>query len=176
LIDMARLASAFARVSLVVAVSIIVACRAPETELPEPVVKFPAPGEATPPSGPLPAVPLSPRTLSTSERSAIEQLRRRGASITVFTYSGVLVHFPLGEMERRWRRDHTEPGHCGMGIEYEFTPDDSGPPMTDADMAYLERIPELRRVNLAGTQVTRRAIAAFRVAHPGVTVEETIDH
>jgi len=43
--------------------------------------------------------------------------------------------------------------------------------MTDADVAQLERLPTLRRVNLAGTKVTSSATATFRQKHPSVIVE-----
>jgi hypothetical protein len=62
-----------------------------------------------------------------------------------------------------------------MSIEYSFTPDDTGPPMTDRDLKYLEALPRLTRVNVAGTQVTASAVAAFRSAHPTVAVEDRDD-
>jgi hypothetical protein len=47
--------------------------------------------------------------------------------------------------------------------------------MTDRDLAYLDNLPRLKRVNLAGTRVTPRAIAAFRAPHPNVAVEDKDD-
>ena len=62
-----------------------------------------------------------------------------------------------------------------MSIEYSFTPDDTGPPMTDRDLTYLEALPRLTRVNVAGTRLTASALAAFRNAHPNVVVEDRDD-
>jgi hypothetical protein len=115
-------------------------------------------------------------TLSLPEQAGIEQLRRRGASVAVFHGPGdTLVHFPLGQREREWRQDGLFTVDCGVSIAYSFTPDATGPPMTDADLAYLDELPRLARVNLAGTQVTAKAIHAFRTTHRGVIVEATDD-
>jgi hypothetical protein len=59
-----------------------------------------------------------------------------------------------------------------MSIAQYFVPDDAGPPMTDQDLVYLDRLPRLQRVNLGGTRVGARAIAAFRTSHPTVIVED----
>ena len=121
---------------------------------------------------PTPAPCCPPKVvLSESERDAIEALRRRGASVTVFWLGGVLVHFPLGQLEREWRRTGTPPFRCGVSIAYSFSPDDTGPPMTDAALEHLKRLPTLTRVNLAGTRVTPSAIALFQQEHPSVIVE-----
>jgi hypothetical protein len=45
--------------------------------------------------------------------------------------------------------------------------------MTDKDLAYLDEVPRLARVNLGGTQVTAEALHAFRESHRNVTVEES---
>jgi hypothetical protein len=87
----------------------------------------------------------------------------------------MLVHFPLGALERQWRKQGLPTAECGMSIAHSFTPDDTGPPMTDADLAYLDALPRLTRVNLAGTHVSARAIAAFRQAHANVTVQDRAD-
>jgi hypothetical protein len=47
--------------------------------------------------------------------------------------------------------------------------------MTDADLAYLEALPRLSRVNLAGTAVTAKAIQSFRQQHRTIIVEEKDD-
>jgi hypothetical protein len=117
--------------------------------------------------GPAPTIVLSP-----TERVAIEALRLRGASITVFTTGKVLVHFPLGQDEREWRKEGMPMVQCGMGIAHSFSPDASGPPMTDRDLVRLDQLPTLERVNLAGTQVTRAAIARFRETHGNIEVED----
>lgn len=136
-------------------------------DLPPQLVLPPPPGAAG---------PRAPVPLSTAEKAAIEQLRRRGASITVFAGSGdVSVHFPLGAEERKWRKQGLPTANCGVSIEYSFSPDDSGPPMTDQDLAYLEQLPKLTRVNLGGTRVTGRALRAFREAHPHISVEDRDD-
>jgi hypothetical protein len=151
----------------------LLACGRDDTELPQPVQKSGSlPELAVPAPPPLPA-PIAPVTLSPAEAAAIEQLRIRGASITVFAGSGdVLVLFPLGALERQWRKEGLPTAECGMSIAHSFTPDDAGPPMTDRDLAYLESLPRLTRVNLGGTRVTAQAIATFREAHPTVTVED----
>ena len=155
------------------------ACIAERAKLPQPAQVWGCPPELavpSPPSPPSPPGPVKPVVLSPGESVAIEQLRRRGASITVFAGSGdVLVHFPLGKLERQWRKEGLLTAECGMSIAHSFTPDDSGPPMTDQDLVYLEALPKLTRVNLAGTRVTHRAIAAFRDGHAGVTVEDGAD-
>ena len=87
----------------------------------------------------------------------------------------MLVHFPFGATERQWKKEGRMPTLCGQGIAYSFSPDVDGPPMTDRDLAYLNGLPRLKRVNLAGTAVTPQAIAAFRPAHPNVTVEDKDD-
>jgi hypothetical protein len=126
-------------------------------------------------SVPLPPAPVGPTpvvVLAAAESAAIERLRVRGASITVFESGEVLVHFPLGQLEREWRRAGTMQPTCGMGIAQSFTPDATGPLMTDADLVDLDRLSGLTRVNLAGTRVTARALLAFRRSHPAVVVEE----
>jgi hypothetical protein len=64
---------------------------------------------------------------------------------------------------------------CGISVAHSFTPDDTGPPMTDADLMHLERISHLVRVNLAKTRVTRGAAFAFQRSHPDVVVETSED-
>ena len=148
-------------------------CRSASDELPEPVQKTAGLQEPTPPPPPAPLTPSPSIVLTAVERTAIEHLRRRGASITVWSESGeVLVDFPLGALERKLRKEKVPNLRCGMGIEYTFTPDDTGPPMTDGDLVDLEDLPRLTRVNLAGTQVTAAAIAALRKRRPTVQVED----
>ena len=156
---------------------VLSACSPAHEELPKPVQEWAvAPPQLVLPSPPSTLGPRVPVILSPSEKSAIEQLRRRGASVTVFAGSGdVLVHFPLGALERRWRKEGRYTPECGMSIEYSFTPDDTGPLMTDRDLKYLEALPRLTRVNVAGTRVTASALAAFRDAHPSVAVEDRDD-
>jgi hypothetical protein len=158
-------------------VIVLSACSPGHEELPKPAQEWAvAPPQLLLPSPPSTPGPRVPVILSPSEMSAIEQLRRRGASITVFAGSGdVLVHFPLGALERRWRKEGQHTPECGMSIEYSFTPDDTGPPMTDRDLRYLEALPRLTRVNVAGTRVTASALAVFRDAHPSVEVEDRDD-
>ena len=155
------------------------ACVAERAKLPQPAQAWGCPPEVavpSPPSPPGPPGPVEPVVLSSGEIAAIEQLRLRGASITVFAGSGdVLVHFPLGKLERQWRKEGLMTAECGMFIAHSFTPDDTGPPMTDQDLVYLEALPKLTRVNLADTRVTLKAIAAFREAHATVTVEDRAD-
>jgi hypothetical protein len=166
----------YAGVSLLVAVAIAAGCRETATELPEPAQKGPELPEVTVPPPLGLAGPIRPVSLPESERAAIEQVRQRGASVIVSSGSGsVLVHFPLGQLERKWRKQGVPLFKCGMSIAYEFTPDDTGPRMRDADLVYLNRMPRLERVNLAGTDVTPGAIQAFRKVHPGVVVEGKFD-
>src|SRR5271169_6806911 len=116
----------------------------PLEDLPAPAQTPAAIPELVLPSPPEKALPHLPIALSERETAAIENLRRRGASIAVFTGSGaVLVHFPLGNLERQWRKRGLPTAQCGMAIEYSFSPDDTGPPMTDADLVYLDGIPRL---------------------------------
>ena len=158
-------------------VIVLSACSSAHEELPKPVQqRAVAPPQLLLPSPPSTPGPRVPAILSASERAAIEELRRRGASITVFAGCGdVLVHFPLGALERRWRKEGRYTPECGMSIEYSFTPDDTGPPMTDRDLKYLEALPRLTRLNVAGTRVTASAFAVFRNAHPNVAVEDRDD-
>ena len=153
-------------------------CAREQVELPQPVMKTTwgaAPEVALPPA-PVPATPPPEIVLSRDERTAIEHLRRRGAYIAVFNWDAeTLVHFPLGALERQWKQEGRRSFECGMVIAYSFSPDAEGPPMTDRDLAYLDRLPRLKRVNLAGTRVTPQAITAFRAAHPNVTVEDKDD-
>jgi hypothetical protein len=152
------------------------ACTHEPVELPQPVLKWPAPPEIALPSPPRMAEPPPPVVLSRQERVAIEQLRRRGVYVDVSDSAGeMLVHFPLGALERQWKKEGKRPMFCGQGIAYSFSPDVDGPPMTDRDVRYLDRLPRLKRVNLAGTRVTPRAIAAFRASHPDVAVEDKDD-
>jgi hypothetical protein len=154
------------------------ACSIGEDEMPSPRPSrwAASPAELVTPAPPGMPGPQHPVALSAVERSAIEQLRRRGASITVFAGSGeILVHFPLGADERRWRREGRSTPQCGMSIAFEFVPDDSGPAMTDGDLKYLDQLPHLQRVNLGGTKVTASAVASFRGRHPQVVVEERDD-
>jgi hypothetical protein len=152
------------------------ACVAQQAKLPQPVQTWGCPPELALPSLPSPAGPVAPVVLSPAEDAAIEQLRVRGASITVFAASGeFLVHFPLGALERQWRKEGLPTAECGMSIAHSFTPDDTGPPMTDQDLVYLNALPRLTRVNLAGTRITGQATAAFRQAHANVTVEDSAD-
>jgi hypothetical protein len=44
--------------------------------------------------------------------------------------------------------------------------------MTDTDLVYLDGIPRLTRVNLAGTRVTTTAIEALRKKRPALAVED----
>jgi hypothetical protein len=141
-----------------------------------PAQRWGSPPEVVAPGTPAPPGPYAPVLLSATESLAIEQLRIRGAAITVIAGSGdVVVHFPLGVLERQWRKRGIPNVRCGMGIENYFIPDDTGPPMTDRDLVQLEQLPRLSRVNLAGTMVSVAALAAFRAAHPSVTVEERDD-
>jgi TonB family protein len=134
--------------------------------------KWGAAPELVLPSPAPPPVPVARIVLSKDERAAIEHLRRRGAYIEVSSFGGeMLVDFPLGALHRRWTSDGTVPALCGQGIAYSYEPPVDGPPMTSRDLVYLERLPRLNRVNLAGTQATPSAIAAFRAEHPNVAVE-----
>jgi hypothetical protein len=109
-----------------------------------------------------------------TEQAAIrEQLRLRGAAVTVFGGGDVLVHFPLGRLETEWRRQGVLNFRCGLGIDEYLIPDDHSLPMTDSDLVYLDRVRRLSRVNFGGTQVTKAAMDAFRQRHRNVSVEET---
>jgi hypothetical protein len=150
-----------------------VGCHGTDSDLPQVAQRFPEPPQVAPVSIPPAPGPETPIILSPSEKAAIEQLRRRGASVAVFRGSGdTLVHFPLGQLERQWRKQGLPAAQCGVSIAYSFTPDDTGPPMTDADLAYLDALPRLSRVNLAGTSVTPKAIHSFREQHRRIVVEE----
>lgn len=151
-------------------------CHDADPELPKVAQQSAEPQQLAPIAMPATPGPDNPVLLSPSEKAAIEYLRRRGASVTVFRGSGdVLVHFPLGQLERKWRREGLPTAECGVSIEYRFTPDDTGPPMTDADLRYLDELPRLTRVNVAGTQVTATAIQAFRGRHRTIAVEDKDD-
>jgi hypothetical protein len=151
-------------------------CVPDSLELPRPAQHWGDPPDLVVPSTPAPPAPYVPVVLSAAESAAIERLRIRGAAITVFSGSGdVLVHFPLGALEREWRKKGNSDARCGMGIEHYLIPDDTGPAMTDRDLVYLEQLPRLTRVNLAGTLVSAPAVAAYRAAHPNVIVEDRDD-
>jgi hypothetical protein len=109
------------------------------------------------------------------QRAAREQLRLRGAVVSVFVGGNVLVHFPLGRHEREWRRRGMITFRCGMGIEEYLVPDEQVSPMTDADLVYLDRISRLTRVNLSGTDVSSAALNAFRAGHRRVSIETDED-
>ncbi len=159
--------------TLVLFVAFELGCQGADPDLPPVAQRSSGPPELATIATPAPLGPFKPVLLSPGETAAIEQLRRRGASVTIFQGPGeALVHFPLGQLERQWRKDGLPTAECGVSIAYRFTPDAGGPPMTDADLAYLDELPRLTRVNLAGTQVTAKAIQAFRATHPNVTVEE----
>jgi hypothetical protein len=132
--------------------------------------------ELVPPSPPGFPVPKRARELSQQERFAIEQLRRRGASVWVFSDSGdTLVDFALGAKEREWRKSGVPAVMCGMSLDLAVTPDDTGPEMTDKDLHYLALLPHLTRLNVDGTRVTAAALDAFVRAHPDVEIEHDAD-
>ena len=162
-----------ARVLVTIGASVLVLSCAPRTELPRPAQERGAPpAEVDPPAPPAMAKPAVSIKLSPDEMSAIEELRRRGASIAVFVGAGdTLVSFPLGALERQWRRDGMFIPECGYSLQYAFTPHDTGPDMTDADLKHLERLPRLTRVDLGGTHVSGLALSAFRRKHPRTVVE-----
>jgi hypothetical protein len=161
-----------AGVALAVVV-VTVAVHLGPSELPAPKFVLPDTADMALPAPPATVGPAPAIVLPAAERAAIERLRVRGASITVFESGDVLVHFPLGQLEREWRRKGTAVPGCGMGVAHSFTPDALGPPMTDADVVQLDRVSRLTRVNLPGTRVTAQAIEAFRRSHPAVVVEDT---
>jgi len=167
-----RLSAPFRSALVCMATVTGVSCGWLADELPVPAQSALEPAQPGAPPVLAPLQPAGSLALSGSEVSAIEELRHRGASITVFRGSGdVVVHFPLGDLERQWRRDCLPSWSCGVAVDRDFTPDDTGPPMTDMDLVYLDRISRLVRVNLGGTQVSEEAIASFRQAYPHVLVE-----
>jgi hypothetical protein len=150
------------------------ACRGADSPPPEPAQKWGVPAALATPATPAPPAPFPPVHLTDSEKAAVEQLRRRGAHIDVAHYSEAFtVDFPWGARERRWLKAGEQHAFCGQGIAYSFSPDGDGPPMTDADLVYLEQLPRLRVLRIAGTGVSRKAINAFRAGHPEVEVDET---
>ena len=149
----------------------IAGCQGRSDQLPEVVQSPLGIPELKCPPGPASVAPAEPVVLTAPERAALEELRHRGASITVLHSGDVLVHLPLGALERQWQQDGSATPLCGVSISHSFSPSDSGPPMTDADLVHLEAIRKLARVNLGGTAVTADAVAAFRKAHPAVRVE-----
>ncbi len=83
----------------------------------------------------------------------------------------VRVDFLSGALRQQWRREHSYPfPFCGMGVEFELEPPDQTSPMTDSDLALLDRVPMLDWVNLSGTKVTAAGVAAFKKRHARVQV------
>jgi hypothetical protein len=113
-------------------------------------------------------------TPSPSGNPVLRALADRGAVVTIFDYTDgrrVSVSFHMGELVRRWRKEHDFPMPlCGMGVELELESPDIGPPMTDSDISLLDRISALSYVDFSGTQVTDAAVRAFRKRRPRVEV------
>ena len=122
----------------------------------------------------LQAVPVRPGSAPRTSNPAFRALADRGAVLTVHSYTDartVSVSFPLGSAIRKWRKEHDFPiPLCGMGVEFELEPSDTGPPMTDTDMVLLDRIRGLTFVDLSGTEVTQEQVQALRKRLPRVRV------
>jgi hypothetical protein len=111
-----------------------------------------------------PTVDAAPGVPTPDER-VLRQVAELGAVVRVMAFSEgreIHVSFPSGELVRERRRNKEEPLECGIGVERQFEPPDSGPPMTDCELALLAAVPHLTWLDLTGSQVTAQGVASLR--------------
>jgi hypothetical protein len=118
--------------------------------------------------------PTSAEAPPSQKDVVLRKLADLGAVVTVMSEMDqfkVLVDFRGGQLRREWRKEHNfPPPLCGMGVEFEIEPSDSGPPMTDSDLTLLDKVARLSSVDLTGTQVTAAGVAALRKRRPKLKV------
>jgi hypothetical protein len=107
----------------------------------------------------------SPKSEEVKLEATLREIANRGALVRLMAFGdGREIHitFPGGEARRQERSEGLSPPRCGLGVEREIEPPDTGPSMTDDDLLLLEAIPRLTWIDLSGTQVTESAVIRLR--------------